>query len=318
MGSLPASAGELISGPFGGWQCVSMQQSFFGVPSARNLAVSVFHDESGTDQAHDRYQLHGALFVPTSRIEETARILASHRGGFRERLHFARLKDHPSDPKPAVAASWLAAYFSELTDMCPYKCMIVDTASQGFDWSRYPRACDLYNLGAALAVFGGITWSFKAYDRLDLQVYSEQADRAADDPFAEQVPRDVARRSANKARFRGGGTPLVNVPVHPVVSVPSDRAQLPPGLEPHWELIQLTDLLTSAVRQAVVTSSSLQVKLCFADLLADYITDTQFPPWLQRKDIYRRFSVSCFPDAGGGFHDVQLAITQINQPRLMP
>ncbi len=295
-----------------------MQQSFFGVPSERHLALSVFHDESGTDQAHDRYQLHGALFVPTDRISEVASVLTSRRGTFQGRLHFSRLKDHPRDPKPAVVASWLAAYFSELTDSCPFKCMVIDTASSTLDRGRYPRACDLYNHAAALAIFGGIVWSFKGIDRLALQVYSEHADRADDDQFPQVVPRDVARRAANKARFRGGGAPQVDIPVPSVVSIPADRALVPAGLEPHWEIIQLTDLLTSAVRQAVLASSSLEVKLQFAELLADYVTDAQLPPWLQRRDIYRRFSVSCYPDARGDFYDIQLAVAQIGQPKLFP
>jgi hypothetical protein len=293
-----------------------MQRSFFGVPSQKRMALSVFHDESGTDQAHDGFQLHGALFVPTERIPAIASSLSSRRGDYPERLHFARLKDHPSDPKPPVVAAWLAAYFSELTDTCPYKCMVVDTASPGLDHARYPRARDLYNHAAALAIFGGVVWSFKTIDQVDLQVYSEHADRAQDDPFVHLVPRDVARRASNKRRFRGGSCPLVNVPVPSVVLVPGDRAHVPAELAPHWELVQLTDLLTSAVRQAVLASSSLEVKLQFGALLADYVSDAQLPPWLQRKDIYRRFSVSCFPDAKGEYYDVELAVARVNQPRL--
>jgi hypothetical protein len=38
-----------------------VQSTMFGVPSVKEGSFNIYHDESGTDLAHDRYQLHGIL-----------------------------------------------------------------------------------------------------------------------------------------------------------------------------------------------------------------------------------------------------------------
>jgi hypothetical protein len=44
-------------------------------------------------------------------------------------------------------------------------------------------------------------------------------------------------------------------------------------------------------------------------MIARWIEDTRKPPWLQARELYRRFSVSGFPDGKGRFYNPTLATT---------
>jgi hypothetical protein len=51
------------------------QLTIFDVPELRKGNFSIFHDESGVDAAHDRFQLHGALIVPQQKFQESLEAL---------------------------------------------------------------------------------------------------------------------------------------------------------------------------------------------------------------------------------------------------
>ncbi|MCH8340500.1 MAG: hypothetical protein IIA51_02970 [Chloroflexi bacterium] len=72
------------------------------------------------------------------------------------------------------------------------------------------------------------------------------------------------------------------------------------------EMIQLTDLLTSSVAQALLAASSQRAKLKMADIAALWIADTRAVPWLQEHDLHRRFSLSCYPDEKGRLYNPTL------------
>jgi len=294
------------------------------VPAARQLsaldvspgkagAFCVYHDESGTDTTHDRFQLHGALLVDRAHWPQALEALAGARGGYDGRIHFVDLRDNARSPKAKVAAEWVRLYFGDLSRYCAYKCMIADTQAPGFNAARFPKPFHLYNHTALLAIFGGIIWSLKPYDEVELALFSESITRPADDPFAVYLPRELARRSR---RRKPGAGPRIRVSAASVALVPGDPRQIAPELRGHCEFIQLTDLITGAVAQALNAQASQRVKLDLGAIAAGWIEDSRRPPWHQQHDLHRRFSVSCYPDAKGGFYDVPLGIAGRGQMRL--
>jgi hypothetical protein len=106
------------------------------------------------------------------------------------------------------------------------------------------------------------------------------------------------------------------VPAGEVTLVAGDPRRAVPELQGHCEFIQLTDVLTGALAQALNAPASQRVKLDLGQVAAGWIEDSRQPPWHQHKHLHRRFSVSCFPNAGGGFYDVPLGIKGRGQMRL--
>ena len=289
------------------------QLSALDVTPGKAGAFCVYHDESGTDTTHDRFQLHGALLVEQAHWPRALAALSAARGNYAGRIHFVDLRDNARNPKATIAAEWLRLYFGELSRTCAYKCMIADTAAPGFDPARFPRPFQLYNHTALLAIFGGITWSLKPYDEVELSLFSESISRPGEDPFLTYLPSELARRAR---RRKPGAGPRVRVPAGSVALVPGDPRKAAPEMRGHCEFIQLTDVLTGAVAQALNAQASQRVKLDLGTLAAGWIEDSRRPPWHQQHHLHRRFSVSCFPDAKGGFYDVPLAIEGRGQLRL--
>jgi len=74
--------------------------------------------------------------------------------------------------------------------------------------------------------------------------------------------------------------------------------------------------MTSNIAQTLKGRSGQETKIVLAEIVARWMEDTRKPPWLQTEELYRRFSVSCFPDARGQFYTPSLAVTKRNQPTL--
>jgi Protein of unknown function (DUF3800) len=292
-----------------------MQKTFFGVPSRREAKYLVYHDESGTDRARERFLVQGALFVPELKWQGALDLLRKSRDGYSSRVHFVDLRDNTSSRKSRVAATWLSNYFASLSYYCPFKCMIADTASDSDQIRRFKKQHHLYNYTAMMAIRSAVPWCFGEYDTLELSIYSEFMDRSFDDNFTNYVPREVAKR-ANLKQKHSARAPAIVEPISDVVLVVGDPEKTKTEHAGHCEFIQLADLLTSAIGQIVNASAIQLIKIDLALLVASWIKDTTLPPWIQAHNLHRRFSVSCFPGADGDFYDVPLNITQKYQMKL--
>ena len=162
-------------------------------------------------------------------------------------------------------------------------------------------------------MFGGVAWSLRQYDEVRLTLFSEAVSRPDDDPFCAYLPAELARRARRRKPEAG---PRLTLSGPAVTLVPGDPRKAGPELAEHCEFIQLTDVITGAVGQALNAQASQQVKLDLGQLAAGWIEDSRLPPWLQHLGLHRRFSVSCWPNAKGGFYDVKLAIEGKGQMRL--
>jgi hypothetical protein len=287
------------------------QLTIFDVPELREGNFSIFHDESGVDAAHDRFLLHGVLIVPQQEFQKSVDTLIKIRSGYKGRIHFVLLRDNTQNPKAKIASEWLQIFIKELSNYCFYKCLIIDRHSPAFDETRFAKPYHLYNFSALTAMFSGIVWSLKPYDKISLSIYSEEASRTGTDNFVSYVPSGLIE----KAEKKKSGCPKINVPDMKITLVNGNPEKVQPELAGQCELIQLTDVITSAVSQAINAKATQQVKIDLGKMVAGWINDTRFPPWLQAKKLHRRFSVSCFPDTNGHFYNVHLSILAKDQLR---
>ena len=159
---------------------------------------------------------------------------------------------------------WISTDFELLAGACPFKCMIVDWAADPAALNHFKKPHHLYNFSAMMAIWSALPWSFADYDRLTLSIFSEYTDRTPDDNFTSYAPRQVARRSASKRAGHRPKAPTVQLPIENVQLVPGDPQNAAAELAPHCEFVQLADLLTSAVAQAINASSSQGIKIDLA------------------------------------------------------
>jgi len=284
-----------------------VQLSVFGVPPEKTETFNVYHDESGTDTTHARFQLHGALIVPTCRLKSAVQLLRNASNGYGGQIHFVDLRDKARTPKAIIAAKWLNLFFTTISDYCFYKCMVVDMHSPDFNKIICTTPHLLYNRTALGAIYGGVVWCLKKYDTVHLSIFSEKLTRARNDNFEVYLPRELAKRASNNKKC-----PQVVIPLERVTLVNGDPRKVEPDLADHCEFIQLTDILTGAVGEAISAKAAQHIKVDSGKLAAHWIGDIRMPPWLQEKRLHRRFSVSC-SNGDNNFYNVQLAILSQDQ-----
>ena len=292
-----------------------MQQTLFNVPSVRRADYAIYHDESGADVAHDRFLLQGALFVPISRWQSLLDDLELARDGYTGRIHFVDLRDKTSSKKGLAAWNWINKYFTDWSLQCPYKCQLADRYSSHEQITRHQTKHGLYNYTTVLAIHGGIAWSLTRFQEIRISIYSEETSRSAEDNFKSYVPAQLAIK-LNRSRKPGSKSPRLVEPVPQIICVPGNPERTSSDQRGHCEFIQLVDLLTGAVNQAVNANASQEIKIDIGEFVAGWIHDTRRPPWTQSLDLHRRFSVSCFPSRNGGFFEVPLHISQRHQESL--
>ncbi len=293
------------------------QLTMFGVPANRESAFNVYHDESGNyvPGAGDRWLLHGVLLVPERKQSEVYEALQQIRRdtGYYEEVHYTTMRGHSIGPKARCARGWLNLYANQFSEFCFYHCLAVDTHSPGFERDRFSEPHHAYNRFARMAVEGGIAWSLKGYQRVALRFYSDAKFRREGDNFATYIPEQTCKSITEKRSREPGNYPQIRV-LHPeVIPVDSDPSKVEASLREASELIQLVDLMTSNVAQALTGRSGQKAKIVLAEMVARWIEDTRKPPWLQTEELHRRFSVSCFPDSKGRFYNPSLAVMNRNQ-----
>jgi hypothetical protein len=288
------------------------QSALFDRGEVPETAFAVYHDKSGTYKwdGGDRWLLHGVILVPLAKQSEVFSVLQKIRRktNYWKEVHYVKLRKYITGPKGRCAAGWLNVYASRLSEFCSYQCVAIDTHSPSFDHSRFSEPHYVYNRFALMALVGAIAWSLKKQRRLALKIHSDGKFRTDGDNFSNYIPSEVCRSIERKRREKPNAYPEIRL-LHPqVIPVESDPVKAPEEIQEECELIQLADLLTSAIAQAITGRSGQKAKISLAETIGRWIEDTRKPPWLQTRDLYRRFSVSCFPDENGSFYNPGLAI----------
>ena len=297
------------------------QLTMFGVDPNPEYVFDVYHDESGTYHRlkGDRWLLHGVLFVPTDKKPDVISALRKIRNdtGYFGEIHYVKLRKSTKGSKAQCAKGWLQTYARNLSDTVFYHCLAVDTHSSGFEHQRFGKAYHVYNYFARTALVGGIAWSLKRYKKVAMSIYSDKKSRQRGNNFAAYIPREVSKAILAKRSRKKSSYPEIRLTSPTVALVDSDPANVPSDIADDCELIQLVDLLTSSIAQALSATSGQKAKVMMAEIVADWIADTRKPPWLQSKELHRRFSLSCFPDEKGRFYTPGLKIIEKKQPKLL-
>lgn len=291
-----------------------MTQSAF-LPPPPEPIFNIYHDESGTYVPYkgDRWLMHGILFVLDHKQDELFQSLRKVRDELEYcyEVHFKKLRG--PGVKSQIIKRWLGVYLS-FSEYCFYRCLAVDTHSPDFQHNKFSSTpYYVYNYFARTAVVGGIAWALKPYPKVKLRFYSDHKDRPGNDNFVQYVPRAVLETIQEKqATQRESVYPQITLLNQEVVLIESDPQKVSPELRVESELIQLTDIITASVAQALIATGN-ETKINLGEMVGSWIEDTRKLPWEQTENLHRRFSISCFPDAKGGFFNPTLAVTERKQ-----
>lgn len=296
---------------------IPQQLALPGTPVSLEVAFNVYHDESGNyvPGADDRWLFHGVLFVPRDKQNEAYQALQQirQRENYFEEVHYTKIRGHSMGPKARCAKGWLNLYAKRFSDFCFYHCLAIDTCSPSFEHDRFGEPHHAYNRFARMAIEGAIAWSLKTYPRVALKFYSDGKFRKEGDNFATYIPEETHKSIAKKRCKKPSDYPEIRLLHSEVVAVDSDPRKVSQDLQEECELIQLVDLITSSVAQALTARSGQEAKIALGEMVAQWIDDARKPPWLQTEDLHRRFSVSCFPAEKGGFYNPYPSILSRNQ-----
>jgi len=263
------------------------QMTLFGVPSIKEGEFNIYHDESCVDPDHIPFQLHGVLFIPTTKIQTTYSFLQYLRGDYRGRIHFKLLKDNTSSKKPDVARAWMRYFYNELMNYAFYKCLVIDMRSPKFDKALLAQPYRLYNRSAAMAMHSGLAWFLKEYQKITVNIFSEEKSRPSFDNFDTYIPSSLLNRAQRKKNNRE-----LIIPNRKVTIVNGDPKKVDDQFAIHCEFIQLTDLITASINEAINAKASREIKLELGRVVGGWITDIGLPPWEQKDNLHRRFSLS--------------------------
>lgn len=298
---------------------MSMQMSFLPTPE---ITFNCYHDESGTyapnaQNGGEQWLFHGVLLIPQTRQTELITQLQAIRQQteYFEELHYRNLRK-TSGPIATCTKGWLQNYLN-FSRYCYYHCLAINTHSPQFDHSRFSKPYYCYNYYARTAIVGAIAWSLASYHThtINLRIFSDPKRRSSGDNFASYIPSEVQQTIQQKKQAKPAKYPTLSI-AEEVCLVTSDPKKVDKDLKDECELIQLADLLTSNIAQAIKSSSDQKGKIALALQISEWIDDTRNPPWLQTKELHRRFSISCFPDETGRFYDAALPIKEKMQPTL--
>ena len=293
------------------------QLTMFDVKPYKELDINLYHDESGTyvPGAGDQWLLHGIMLVSEGKQKQVFEALQKvrHQTNYHQEVHYVNLRGHLKGPKTLCAKGWLNLYAMQLSGFCFYHCLAIDTHASSFDHSRFSKPHYAYNRFARMPIEGAIAWSLKGYHRINIKFYSDEKFRREGDNFGIYIPKETCASIAGKRKKKPSSYPEIRLKYPEVIPVMSDPLKTPPDYKQECEMIQLVDLMTSNIAQAITNRSIQKAKIVLAEMVASWIEDTRRPPWLQTKELHRRFSISFFPDEKGQFYNKFLAIKNRNQ-----
>lgn len=287
------------------------------------VAFNAYHDESGTYKK-DRWFIVGFLFVPEYIEGQVIQALQQERKGYDGEIHFSAIPrdwDKPWSNKALVARRWLRLFVNSVSKSCYLTCLAIDTHSRAFEHKRFGKRFHAYNRFTAIALLSGIAWHFNKYDRVTLMIYSDEKSRRPGllsllqeaqeniDNFEDYVPNRVIDEIDQRREQQPQKYPALEI-LAPIITIPSNVADVEPNLGEKGELIQLTDVILGSIAEAIIAGSTYPTKLELASIVSEPILDTRKKPWEQKYKLHRRFSLSYFPSSEGLIYtNGELAIT---------
>lgn len=288
--------------------------------------INVYHDESGTFGS-SQWCLIGLLWCK----DENERHIVSQMMEVREKheyweeIHYCELPQYFEGEYSAdarVARDWLNLYIGNLSSHLWFNVLAVDTHHRAYNAKQFKKDFHAYNRFSAITLYGGLKWHFPNESKLNLALFSDEkntrpggvlGDGITTDNFEEYIQ---TRLQADVLHDTRAPSIAFESPVK-TVSIPKERKKT--EIKDEEEMAQLCDLLLGSVCSAITMASRRETKTWLGRTIAQLIIDTRQKPWEQKLGLYRKFSVSYFPNSRGGVYlDGQLAILEVQtQPRLL-
>lgn len=268
----------------------------------------VAHDESGNVRT-DMFFAAGLVVVPRAAVGPIASKLDEYRrvDDYWGEIHFRKLRNLPGrlyGERTALARRWVQG-LPELAELgLRSYVFLVNREADGFDGKQMPAPRHLaYNRYTRMGVESALRWFFSEADNLQLRMISDAKHRVIaggdgefneGDNFTEYLPRAVRWRVNGES----DGWPTVRFSPSEVELV--DTSAEVGSLES--ELLQLTDVLTSAIRASVSGGCSTKpAKRLIVNEASTIVSDLAQKPWRQRLGLHRRFGLAEYQ--GNGFAD---------------
>jgi hypothetical protein len=149
-----------------------------------------------------------------------------------------------------------------------------------------------------MAVKAGLSWNSFSADKITLSIISDQKDRRKQGYIADGIDNDnfeeylVKRIIKDTLDYKGP-----DVEIDKPINCLNCKDKGPYSLEE--ELLQLNDLILGSIKSATEAVSKQETKIWFGKETAELIEDTRLKPWEQKFGLYKRFSISYFPDFKG-------------------
>lgn len=277
----------------------TVKPSMFG--GAEALPLLGVHDESGIYRAH-RYFVTGFVFVPEANVNDLLRDLRTVRVDldYWGEVHYCRVGSvsGPWSAKYETARDWAAVVEAAMVaGTVRAKVLAVDVRARTYEHQRFRRHRHFaYNRFTRLALESGLQWCYGSESALRVRLLSDAKSRrpggddeepAGGDNFTEYLPKIAARR-------------IQGEPTWPNVEfVPNRVEEVDPGdvhreCEPECELVQLADLVISAVAAAIRGPSEKAGKRRLARTAAGWVRESRYGNWKPRLNLWRKFSASLF------------------------
>ena len=118
------------------------------------------------------------------------------------------------------------------------------------------------------------------------------------DNLGRYIISEVTKDAADRHRSQPTLWPVVEFtgPVKFLSIDPNDESQ---NDHPRCEILQLTDIILGATRQAIDGRSRRKTKRELASMVGEWAADVRQKPWEQQYGLHRRFSISYFPGPSG-------------------
>jgi len=276
----------------------------------------VFHDESGSYNSGD-WVFIGLLWVNKDWVAKICECLRKVREEFNyyREIHFNKFPKSFNGEfgiKAQVAKEWFNLWRGKISDMSYFNVLAVNRTHKKYDHKRFTKDFHAYNRFTAIALKSGLSWFFKDENAIRLKIFSDEKVRRPEGILSDGINIDnfeeylMQRLKEDTKNYKGPKVKLSN-------SVKCISCSKKGPYSQEEELLQLLDLLLGSVATAIAPKSKRETKIWFAMQILPLIEDIRKEPWKQTYNLYRKFSISYFPDNSGLiYNDGPLGINENN------
>jgi hypothetical protein len=272
----------------------------------------IFHDESGNiGNSKDRWVVIALLFINLTTMGPLySRMIAIRNAAdYWGKIHFCEFPESfrgEFSKKPCVGKKWFQVASQFFGKGIKYFAVAIDQKHDKFEWHRFSERFHAYNRFTAISFKASLSWLFHRLREIQVRIYSDKKierpknDLAIlnSDNFHDYLQRRISDDTSPES-YKGPKVILLDKIRSLTFKNIYNKNNVPP---PELEFLQLSDVMTSAVAEAVYPKSKREAKTWFAKQMALILNDSRKKPWNQEFDLHRNFCISYFPDKRGKFH----------------